>query len=209
LSTGKAEQGERGTDEIGDGARTPPRASEKVLRSARKLFYERGIRAIGVDEIVADAGVTKPSLYRSYASKDMLAASYLRLYEQEVWGRFDAAMARHPGDPRGGLLDYLDELSQRVTQAGYRGCGLSNAAVEYPAAGHPARLVTEQHKAKLRERLRQIAGDMGAPDPDLLADGLFLLLEGALISSQIFREGSPSVNVGNAARLLIKAATGS
>jgi AcrR family transcriptional regulator len=57
-----------------------PRAADRILDVARDLFYREGIRAIGVDEIVRRAGVTKPSLYRSFSSKDELAASYLKVY---------------------------------------------------------------------------------------------------------------------------------
>jgi len=183
-----------------------PRAAERVLKSARKLFYLRGIRAVGVDEIVADAGVTKPSLYRNYASKDELAAAYLRLYEEEFWGRFDGAVARHPGDPRAQIIDYLETLGERIARPDYRGCGLSNAAVEYPEPGHPARLVTERHKSELRHRLRAMAAAMGAADPGLLGDGLFLLIEGALMSRQIFRGQGPAADVAGVAAALIDAA---
>jgi AcrR family transcriptional regulator len=185
-----------------------PRAGERVLEAARELFYREGIRAVGVDEIVSHAGVTKPSLYRSYASKDELAAAYLRLYEQEFWERFEAAVARHPGDPRAQIMDYLEGLAKRATAPGYRGCGLSNATVEYPERGHPARQVAERHKAELRRRLRAMAADMGAPDPATLGDALFLLLEGTLVSSQIFHRDSPSGNVATIGRLLLDAALG-
>ncbi len=196
-------------DRGGEGATAeavPPRAAERILKSARDLFYRQGIRAVGVDEIVANAGVTKPSLYRSYASKDELAASYLRLYESEFWARFDAAVDRHPGDPRAQIIDYLEGLATRVASPDYRGCGLTNAVVEYPEPDHPARLVTEHHKAELRRRLRAMAAGMGASDPDLLGDSLFLLLEGALVSRQIFHDASPSNRVARAATMLIEAA---
>jgi AcrR family transcriptional regulator len=185
-----------------------PRAAERILSSARELFYQQGIRAVGVDEIVANAGVTKPSLYRSYSSKDELAASYLRLYEQEFWGRFEASVARHPDDPRAQVMDYLEGLAARATAPAYRGCGLSNATVEYPEPDHPARLVAEQHKAALRRRLTEMAARMGAADPALLGDGLFLLLEGTLVASQIFhnRADSPAGAIVRAAELLIDAA---
>ena len=183
-----------------------PRAAERILRSARELFYRQGIRAVGVDEIVARAGVTKPSHYRSFASKDELAASYLRLYEAEFWARCDAAVERHPGDPRSQLLDYFEGLASRAVAPDYRGCGLSNATVEYPEPDHPARLVAERHKRELRSRLRGMAAAMGASNPDLLGDSLLLLLEGALVSSQIFHAGGPSGNVARAAALVIDAA---
>src|SRR6188768_3938057 len=91
-----------------------PRAAERIRQSAHELFYNQGIRAVGVDAIVNQAGVTKPSLYRSFSSKDELAAAYLRDYEGEFWARFDAACAAHPGNPRAQLLDYLSGLGKRA-----------------------------------------------------------------------------------------------
>jgi AcrR family transcriptional regulator len=181
----------------------PPRAADRILDVARKLFYMEGIRAIGVDEIVKRAGVTKPSLYRSFASKDELAASYLRAYEQEFWKRFDAAAAAHPGDPRRQILAFLSGVGERAVRPGYRGCGMTNAAVEYPEPGHPARVVGESNKRELRQRLRQMATDMKAGDPDTLGDGLLLLIEGAYISGQLFGSGGPASSVAaNADRLI-------
>jgi len=189
--------------------RTPARpapAADRIRRSARELFYLRGIRAVGVDAIVAEAGVTKPSLYRSFPSKDELAASYLRDYEAEFWRRFDAAVQAHPGDPRAQVLAYFDGLAERATRPeGYRGCGLSNAVVEYPEPDHPARLVSVAHKRELRERLAAMARDMGARDPQALGDGLLLMLEGAFVSGQIFGADGPAVHLRAAADRLIQA----
>lgn len=183
------------------------RAAERIGETARELFYSQGIRAVGVDEIVTRAGVTKPSLYRAYASKDELAAAYLRGYDGEFWARFDQAAAAHPGDARAQLLTWLEVLGARATQAGYRGCGLTNAAVEYPEAGHPARVVAEANKAELRRRLRELAGRMGARDPDALGDALLLLVEGAYASGQLFGEGGPAGVIAEAAAALIDAQT--
>ena len=85
---------------------------------ARELFYKKGIRAIGVDEVVRRAGVTKPSLYRSFASKDDLAAAYLAKYDQEFWQRFELSVAAHPGDPRAQILHYLTRLGASREQPG-------------------------------------------------------------------------------------------
>ncbi|HTO81058.1 MAG TPA: TetR/AcrR family transcriptional regulator [Methylomirabilota bacterium] len=182
-----------------------PRATDRIRQTARELFYRRGIRAVGVDEIVTQAGVTKPSLYRSFSSKDELAAAYLRDYDAEFWKRFDASVAAHPGDPRAQLLDYLRGLAGRSTRRGYRGCGMTNAAVEYPDAAHPARLVAEGSKRELRRRLRQMSEAMGAADPDQLGDGLLLLLEGVYASGQLFGEGGPAGSIVEVADQLIEA----
>lgn len=188
-------------------AAEPPikRAAEKIGETARELFYREGIRAVGVDEIVSRAGVTKPSLYRAYASKDELAAAYLRGYEGEFWARFDEAAAAHPHDPRAQLLAWLEPLGARATQAGYRGCGITNAAVEYPLPGHPARVVAEANKAELRRRLRDLTARMGARNPDQLGDGLLLLIEGAYASGQLFGEGGPAGVIAQVAETLIDA----
>ncbi|KRA00017.1 TetR family transcriptional regulator [Mesorhizobium sp. Root157] len=182
-----------------------PRAAEKILNVARDLFYRQGIRAIGVDEIVKTAGVTKPSLYRSFSSKDDLTASYLKQYDREFWERFDEAVAAHPGDPRAQVLAFLARVGKRSQKASYRGCGLTNAAVEYPEHDHPARIVSEENKRELRRRLRAMAKAMGAAEPDMLGDGLLLLLEGAYISAQLFGTGGPARAVARNAELLIDA----
>jgi AcrR family transcriptional regulator len=181
----------------------PPRAAERILGVAGKLFYRQGIRAVGVDEIVRQAGVTKPSLYRSFPSKDELAATYLRDYEKSFWERFDSAVAAHPGNPRAQIVEFLIGVGQRADRPNYRGCGLTNAAVEYPEHGHPARVVSEKHKRELRQRLRVMAAEMGAADPDTLGDGLLLFIEGAYISAQLFGPGGPAASVAvNADRLI-------
>jgi AcrR family transcriptional regulator len=190
-----------------DMAAALPRAVDKIRAVARDLFYRQGIRAVGVDEIVRHAGVTKPSLYRSFASKDELAASYMRDYEGEFWKRFDAAGETYPDDPRAQILAYLVMLAERATRDGYRGCGLTNAVVEYPDSDHPARVVAHANKITLRKRLRELAARMGASEPNELGDGLLLLIEGALVSGQIFGKGGPSAVVAKAAEALIDAHT--
>jgi AcrR family transcriptional regulator len=191
---------------INDGhAAAPPKAAKKILDVAYDLFYRRGIRAIGVDEIVKRAGVTKPSLYHSFPSKDELAASYLRQYDREYWERFDEAVAAHPGNPRAQISAFLTRVGKRTQRPDYRGCGMTNAAVEYPEHGHPARVVSEANKQELRHRLREMAAAMGAQDPDTLGDGLLLLIEGAYISGQLFGLGGPAASVARNADLLIEA----
>ncbi|MBB6246584.1 TetR/AcrR family transcriptional regulator [Rhodanobacter sp. A1T4] len=187
-----------------------PRAAERIRSTARELFYREGIRAIGVDEIVNRAGVTKPSLYRSFGSKDALATLYINDYAAEFWTRFDAPGRTHPNDPRAQLLEYLKGLSERATQSGYRGCGMSNAALEYPHAQgaqsqHPTRKTAVAEKRKLRTRLHDMAEAMGAKSPDVLADGLLLLIEGAFASGQMFGRHGPARSLVKMAEQLITA----
>lgn len=185
---------------------TPRRAADRIRDTAFDLFYREGIRAVGVEEIVNQAGVTKPSLYRAFESKDELIAAYLRDYDQRFCERFEAPSAEHPDDPKAHLLAYVDRLSRRASRDGYRGCGLTNAVIEYPDHGHPAHQVAVESKQNLRERLREMCRSMGARDPDELADGLMLLIEGSYVSGQTFGEGGPARVLGVMARRLIDAA---
>lgn len=187
---------------------TPPRAADKIFETARDLFYREGIRAVGVDEIVARAGVTKPSLYRTFKSKDELAAAVIRRAADGFWDYFEAAAKQHPGDPRAQILTFCDELAVRARKDGYRGCPLTNAVVEYPEHGHPARTEAQNHKAELRTRLRAMAAEMGAADAQGLGDALLLLIEGAYISTQLFDEDRPSNGLAAAAERLISAYAG-
>lgn len=181
-----------------------PRAADRIRASARELFYRQGIRAVGVDEIVTRAGVTKPSLYRSFSSKDELAAAYLRDYDRDFWTNFEAPGGKTYSDPRAHVLAYIEELSRRAVREGYRGCGLSNATVEYPAHDHPARQVANANKKAFRMRLRELAAAMGARDPATLGDALLLLIEGIYVTGQQSAVG-PAQSALAAATLLIDA----
>lgn len=183
----------------------PKLAIDRIRKTARELFYREGIRAVGVDEIVTRAGVTKPSLYRSFSSKDELAAAYLRDYDGEFWARFEQSASKHPGDPKAQILDYIRGLGQRAQRPDYRGCGLSNAALEYPAPDHPARRVSEDHKKRLRARLVEMTKGMGAKRPQALADGLLLLIEGIFVTGQLFGDRGPAMHAAEIAETMIDA----
>lgn len=185
-------------------AARPLRAADRIRASASELFYREGIRAVGVDEVVDRAGVTKPSLYRSFASKDDLAAAYLRDYDLEFWDSFEHPGGKTYSKPRDHVLAYIGELSARAVRKGYRGCGLSNAAVEYPSRDNPARRVAEAHKKVLRKRLRELAAAMGARHPAALGDALMLLIEGIYVTGQQSEDG-PAQSALAAAKMLIDA----
>lgn len=184
-------------------AAPPKRAAERIRETARDLFYRQGIRAVGVDEIVTRAGVTKPSLYRSFPSKDELAADYLRHLGEEGLARFDAAMAANPSDPRRQFRIWIVELLKKATRPDYRGCGNTNAAVEYPDRKHPARKVAADIKRRFRIKLTALAAAMGAKKPDRLGDALLLLLEGVYASGQLFGPGGPARVIVEASDALI------
>ncbi|MBN9057587.1 MAG: TetR family transcriptional regulator, partial [Rhizobiales bacterium] len=126
-------------------------------------------------------------------------------YDTEFWGRYDAAVSRHPGAPRAQIMAYLSAISVRAQSADYRGCGMTNAAVEFPDRSNPARLVAVGNKHELRRRLTELARQLGVREPEVLGDGLLLLVEGAYVSGQLFGEGGPARSIAIAAGLMIDA----
>ena len=163
-------------------SRIPPRA--RILAAAGELFYRHGIRAVGVDAIAEAAGTNKMTLYRHFASKDELVAEYLRQSAHaadECWERFAQA---HPGDPLAQLRAWLEEMAGHLAEPDERGCALANAAIELPDKDHPARRVIEEFKTAHRMRLVRLSQDADLSEPELLADELHLLLEGARVTAQ-------------------------
>ena len=160
----------------------PPR--ERLLMVAADLFYRHGIRAVGVEAIAEAAGTNKMTLYRHFASKDELVAEYLRQSANGADACWSKLVEAYPGDPPAQLRAWLKEMAAHVANADERGCPLVNAAVELPEKGHPARRVIEEAKAKQRSRLISLCGAAGLTEPEMLADELHLLLEGARVTSQ-------------------------
>lgn len=166
-------------------------AASKVFETARELFYRRGIRDVGVDEIVCAAGVTKPSLYRAFKSKDELVAACLEEAGREGRDAILAAIATAGDDPRERLRALVGHFADKLACPDFRGCLASNVAVELPDPGHPGRLVLQHCKTQLRSLIADLARELEAPKPDVLADGLMLVIEGAISTHHIFGKQGP------------------
>jgi AcrR family transcriptional regulator len=160
----------------------PPR--ERIVSTAAELFREHGIRGIGVDAIAEGAFTNKMTLYRHFGSKDELVCETLRRASDKaeaIWRELEAA---YPDDARGQLIAWVELRTQSLCGDQVGGCDLANAAIELKGEGHPAYSVIERHKAEQRDRLEALCLAAGAREPELLADTLTLLLEGARVTRQ-------------------------
>jgi AcrR family transcriptional regulator len=162
--------------------RIPPRV--RILAAAAELFYRHGIRAVGVEAIAEAAGTNKMTLYRHFASKDELVAEYLRQSANAADGCWERFAKAHPGDPLAQLRAWLEEMARHLAEPAERGCALANAAIELPEKDHPARRVIEEYKRAQRTRLVRLSEEAGLNEPEMLADELHLLLEGARVTAQ-------------------------
>jgi AcrR family transcriptional regulator len=179
--------------EIAEPASGRPR--DRILSVARDLFYERGVRAVGVDEIAAAAGTNKMTLYRHFASKDLLVAECLREFARQSEAEWDRLAASYPGDSRAQLTAWLTKMTDHIVGDGGRGCALANAAVELADKDHPARKVIEEVKRAQRNRLVKLCEAAALTEPEFLADELFLLLEGARVSAQSVGADGPAARL--------------
>jgi AcrR family transcriptional regulator len=191
-----------------DGTEMKKTAAVRVFEAARDLFYLRGIRAVGVDEIVCKAGVTKPSLYRAFASKDDLVAACLEESGRESRAALCEALEAAGSDPRDQLRAMVRFFAAKIASPNFRGCPMSNTAVEIPEPGHPGRVVLESCKADLRALVVEITRRLDIARPEELADGLILIIEGGMAAHHIFGSQGPCAAMTATSDALIDAHLG-
>ncbi|MFF5104920.1 TetR/AcrR family transcriptional regulator [Streptomyces sp. NPDC000134] len=170
-----------------DGARrirlTP--AARRVLAAAEKLFYERGIHAVGVDLIAAEAGVTKKTLYDRFGAKETIVAEYLAARD-ERWRAFLAERLEAAGpSPRARVLAVFDASRAWSAEQGAKGCAMVNAHAEISDPAHPAYAVITGQKRWTLELFTELAREIDAGRAPRLGRALLLLHEGALVAQGI------------------------
>jgi AcrR family transcriptional regulator len=183
-------------------------ARDRILNVASDLFYHQGVRAVGIDTIIAAAGVAKMSLYRAFPSKDDLVAAYLERRNEEFWERWERWIASAPDNPRAQLEALLDGITRRALNDAFRGCPFLNTATEFPGSTLPADRVIRDNKRRVNERLCELASAAGARDPQELADQLQLIIDGAYVASQAIGAEGPGRALASGGRALIAAALG-
>ena len=187
-------------------AAEPADVRQRILDTASRLFYERGVRAVGVDLVVDDSGVAKTSLYRHFRTKDDLIVAFLEREDAEFWAQWDEVAARHADDPVAEIEAHMRWIGKRLARANYRGCPQINVAAEFAEADHPSRTVSREHMQAMRRRLADIARKLGAARPGELAAQLGVLVNGAFVSaSMLSPEESTRVLLASARALLAAA----
>lgn len=165
-------------------------AADRILDTASKLFYQRGIRATGVDGIAADSGMTKMTLYACFGSKQELVRAYLARRDQRWRDWFKGAVERHSHrDPAQRPLAVFDALAERFVDPQFRGCAFINAMAELGDREDPGYLAAIEHKARVQDYVRDLLKDSGYRDTGALAKRFMLLIDGAMVTA--YRERSP------------------
>jgi AcrR family transcriptional regulator len=176
--------------------KTSPR--ERLLATARRLFYAEGIHSVGVDRLVSEANVTRATFYRHFPAKDNLVEAYLRATDADLREAVGAAIAG--GDPEQSLSALLDLIGHTTAVEGFRGCHFINAAAEFPDGSDPIRIAIDDHRAWFQQVVTQLAANIGHPDPDYAGRVLVLLHDGALSAAQLDDAEAVGSTVKRAAR---------
>ncbi|MFD6858801.1 TetR/AcrR family transcriptional regulator [Rhodococcus sp. NPDC060090] len=181
-------------------AKRPP--AERLLDTASALFAEFGIRAVGVDRILAESGVARASLYSSYGSKDGLVHAYLDRLDHRDRARWNEAVS-DIDDPVQRILTFFDLAFASAPGKNFRGCQYANAATEFPEERIEPVLA---HRAWLLDTVVELLDRAGAADTDLTAERVRLIYDGALAGSKFEHSTEPIRRGRDLAQALIEAA---
>jgi AcrR family transcriptional regulator len=154
-------------------------AGERLMAVATEAFYAEGITATGVDTLTARSGVSKPTLYAQFGSKQQLVTEVLRRRSDLRHAELLAYLDEHGGPPERRVLAMFDWLSEQHNGRSHRGCPFLNAAAELAEPGHPAMPVVSAQKHRWRDVAAALLTEAGRPDADELADAVLLLADGA------------------------------
>ena len=160
-------------------------ARQRILETADRLFYRDGIRAVGIDRIIAEANVAKMSLYKHFPSKDDLILAVLQYREQGVLEFFRSAMERHGKKAKSPLRAFFAALKEWFETPGFRGCAFQNAAIELADPTHPGTEFVRGHKQRFSDLLHGLVEEAVGMAAAKAAPAVALLVEGAIVTAVI------------------------
>jgi AcrR family transcriptional regulator len=161
----------------------PPEARERILDSSYELFSRRGIRAVGVDELIEHAGIAKATLYRHFPSKDDLVLAFLERRE-ELWtrGLVEAGAKSRGSTPKEQLLAIFDVFDEWFRREDFEACSFINVMLEM-GPDHPLGRAGARHLENVRSVVRGLAEEAGLRDPDSFTHSWHILMKGSIVAA--------------------------
>lgn len=183
-------------------------ARKRLLETADRLFYAEGIRNVGIDRVIAEAGVAKMTLYTHFPSKDDLIVAVLQSREEKVLGFFTGAVARHGKRIKDKLRAFFAALQEWFESPGFRGCAFQNAVVELADSAHPGTRFVRDHKRRFTEILRGFVEESVGKSAAKLVPMVALLVEGAIVTAVVSGTPDSAEVARDAALKLVEEARG-
>ena len=162
---------------------------ERILEVASKLFYQNGIRAVGVDTIIAQSDVAKMTFYKHFKSKDLLVLEFLKRRDEQWRAWFESTVQRLTPDVKNRPLAIFDALEERFSRKDFRGCAFINTMVEMADGDHTAHQAAAEHKQKVQRIVRSLLSAAGIKKSEELSKAFLLLMDGAIVTA--VRERKP------------------
>ena len=185
-------------------SKRPSPARARLIDTATRLFYAEGIHAVGVDRVIAEAEVTRATLYKQFGGKENLVLAYLHNEDDNLRAMFAEAGASVTRPE--GLLDAVVEgIAADIRLRHTRGCPFINAAAEYPDAEGAVRRLIDEHREWFRGALQSVAETAGLERPAEVAASLVLLRDAALVGGYLDGEERVAPAFERTARAVIDA----
>lgn len=179
-------------------------ARQRIVETAERLFYAEGVRAVGIDRIIAEAEVAKMSLYNHFSSKDDLILAVLQYREEKFDALFKKWMERHIEVGSDRLEAFFAALKDWFESPGFRGCMFINSRAELADAKHEGSKFSASHKQRFHEMLKRIITDTaGEKAAESMAPAIALLVEGAIVSAVMEQSSKPADVAKDAALALV------
>ncbi len=179
-------------------------AKERILQVASELFYQEGIRAVGIDRIIAESNVAKASFYRNFSTKDDLVVAFLKQRHAESMQHFTEAKTLYPDSPNEQLRYLFTRIAARMKQADFRGCPFLNTVVEFPSPEHPGHIAALSCRKETWDQITQMVVASGAKDPVTLSAQLAILYNGAYMMAYVQKNDFDTEPFYNAAMQMIR-----
>ena len=154
-------------------------AKGRILDTASELFYEEGIRNVGVDRIIAASSVTKATFYKHYRAKDNLIVDYITARHIATRHELDSIIG-NASSPEDAVKRYLAAIVEEISRPGFRGCAFINAAAEFPDSTHAVRQIVTAHREWYTDALADLMRSLGHATPGDAGDELLLARDGAM-----------------------------
>jgi AcrR family transcriptional regulator len=159
---------------------------DRLIDAAARRFYRDGFRNVGIDQVLADVGISKTAFYKHFESKDDLMLAVLEM--KNVWLQQvlrEVTSQRSDLSPLDQLRRLFDLVEQIIASDNYQGCMFINVAMEFPLPHEPAHRAAAEHKQAIEAIVCELAAQAGADDPGALAEELCLIMEGAYVTRQV------------------------
>lgn len=179
-------------------------ARERILQTADRLFYAEGIHSVGIDRIIAEAGVAKMTLYNHFPSKDDLILATLEYRESIVFDLFEKSMQKHQMRGKSRLDAYFGALEEWFKSLDFRGCAFINAASELANSSHPGMVFSAAHKKRMHDLISESVRETAGQKATEAVPAIALLVEGAIVMAVFQQSSRPAKTAHEAALKLLE-----